>query len=56
MKKGIPVKQLVAARIPSPFPLSGISNYENFHFFKDHARFIHNATECSKGNEKTNLF
>jgi len=55
MKKEIPVKQLGAARIPSPLPLSSISNYENFQFFKDHARFLHNATECSKGN-KTNFF
>ena len=48
MKKEIPVKQLGAARIPSALPLSNKSNYENFHFVKDDARFLHNATECSK--------
>ena len=55
MKKEIPVKQLGAARITSPLPLSSKSNYENFHFVKDDARFLHNATECSKG-KKTNFF
>ena len=52
MKKEIPVKQLGAARISSPLPLSSKSNYENFHFVKDDARFLHNATECSKGNKQ----
>ena len=51
MKKEIPVKQLGVARIPSPLPLSSKSNYENLHFVKDDARFLHNATECSKGNK-----
>ena len=51
MKKEIPVKQLGAARISSRLPLSSKSNFENFHFVKDDARFLHNATECSKGNK-----
>ena len=51
MKKEIPVKQLGDAHIPSPLPLSSKSNYENFHFVKDDARFLHTATECSKGNK-----
>ena len=52
MKKEIPVKQLGAARIPSPLPLSSKSNYENLHFVKDDARFLHNATDCSKGKKQ----
>ena len=52
MKKGIPVKQLGAARISSSLPLSSKSNYENLHFVKDDARFQHNATECSKGKKQ----
>ena len=52
MKKEISVKQLGATRIPSPLPLSSKSNYENFHFVKDDARFLHNATEYSKGNKQ----
>ena len=56
MKKEIPVKQLGASRIPSPLPLSSKSNYENFHFVKDDARFLHTATECSKGNKNKFLF
>ena len=51
MKKEIPVKQLGAARIPSPLPLSSKSNYENLHFVKDDARFLNNAIECSKPRE-----
>ena len=52
MKKEIPVKQLGDAHISSPLTLSSQSNYENFHFVKDDARFLHNATECSKGNKQ----
>ena len=52
MKKEIPVKQLGAARSPSPLSLSSKSNYENFHFVKDDARFLNNATECSKVNKQ----
>ena len=52
MKKEIPVKQLGAARISSPLPLSSKSNYENLHFVKDDAHFLHNATECSNGKKQ----
>ena len=52
MKKELLVKQYGAARIPSPLPLSSKSNYENLYFVKDDARFLHNATECSKGKKQ----
>jgi len=52
MKKGIPVKQHGAARIPSPLPLSSNSKHEEFHFDNDDARILHDATECSTGNVK----
>ena len=53
MKKEIPVKQLTSARTPTPLPLSSKSNYENFHFVKDEACFLHNVTECSKGGKNS---
>ena len=46
MKKGIPVKQHGAARIPSPLPLSSNSKHEEFHFDNDDARILQDATEC----------
>ena len=52
MKKEIQVKQLGDIHIPFPLPLSSKSNYEYFHFVKDDARFLHNATECSKGKKQ----
>ena len=55
MKKEISVKQYGAARIPSPFSLSSISNHENFHFVKDDACILHDAAECSKGNVKKQI-
>ena len=57
MKKEIPVKQLGAARIPSPLPLSSKSKYENFDFVKkDNSGILQDATECSKGNKNKFLF
>ena len=55
MKKGIPVKQHGAARIPSPLPLSSKSNHENFHIVKDEARILRDATECSKSSVKKQI-
>ena len=52
MKKGIPVKQHGAPRIPSPLPLSSNSKHDEFDFDNDDARFLHNSTECSKGNKQ----
>ena len=55
MKKGIPVKQHGAARIPSPLPLSNNSKHEEFHFDNDDARILHDATGCSTGNVKKQI-
>jgi len=55
MKKEIPVKQYVAARIPSPLPLSSSSKHEEFHFDNDDARILQDATECSTGNVKKQI-
>jgi len=55
MKKGIPVKQHGAARIPSPLPLNSNSKHEEFHFENDNARILHDATECSTGNVKNQI-
>ena len=55
MKKGIPVKQHGAARIPSPLPLSSNSKHEEFHFDNDDARILQDATECSTGNVKKQI-
>jgi hypothetical protein len=55
MKKEIPVKQLGATRIPFPLPLSSNSKHEEFHFDKDDARILHDATECSTGNVKKQI-
>jgi len=55
MKKGIPVKQHGAARIPSPLPLSSNSKHEEFHFDNDDSRILQDATECSTGNVKKQI-
>ena len=55
MKKEIPEKQHGATRIPYPLSLSSKSNHENFHFVKDDARILLDATECSKGNVKKQI-
>ncbi|RTZ78322.1 MAG: hypothetical protein DSY96_00230 [SAR324 cluster bacterium] len=55
MKKGIPVKQHGATRIPSPLQLSSNSKHEEFHFDNDDARILHDATECSTGNVKKQI-
>ena len=55
MKKGIPVKQHGAARIPSPLPLSSNSKHEEYHIDNDDARILHDATECSTGNVKKQI-
>ena len=55
MKKGIPVKQHGAARIPSPLPLSSNSKHEELHFYNDDARILQDVTECSTGNVKKQI-
>ncbi|MDE0788133.1 MAG: hypothetical protein OSB06_05600 [SAR324 cluster bacterium] len=55
MKKGIPVKQHGAARIPSPLPLSSNSKNEEFHFDNYNVCIFHDATECSTGNVKKQI-
>ncbi|HIA57896.1 MAG TPA: ATP-dependent 6-phosphofructokinase, partial [Candidatus Lambdaproteobacteria bacterium] len=55
MKKEFPVKELGAALIPSPLPLSSNSKHEEFHFVKNDVRILHDVAVRPGGKEKNPL-
>ncbi|MBL4825687.1 MAG: ATP-dependent 6-phosphofructokinase [SAR324 cluster bacterium] len=52
MKKEFSVKQLGAAQIPSPLPLSSNSKQKELHFVQDDARILHDVTVFPGSNTK----